>query len=413
MRVLLFSQYYWPEPFPITAQVARLRATGVDVTVLTGKPNYPGGTILESYRAWGTAQEWHGDVEILRVPMLGRGQGSALRLMLNYIIFILSAALFGPWLLRGRAFDAVLVYAPSPLLQALPAIIIARLKRARLLVWVQDLWPESLSATGFVTNRFVLGVVKKLVRIIYRNADRILVQSRAFIRPVAALSDDPKKIHYLPNPVSDLTPPAETPPATQELAREISEHVSIVFAGNFGRAQALDTVLNAARQLHDLPGLRVVLIGSGHMEEWVRDQVVSHGLEAKVLLPGRFPPEHMPVLLSRASALLVTLQAEEIFSYTVPSKVQTYLAMGRPIIAALDGEGAALLKASGAGLICPAGDSDLLAKTIRTFYDTSQEERAAMGQAGKVYFETHFAPAQITRALSDHLEAKGTEDIIR
>lgn len=410
LRALVFSQYYWPEPFPITAQIARLKEAGAEVTVMTGKPNYPGGEILKGYRSWGTSYEWHDGIEILRVPMLGRGQDSSLRLTFNYATFIISALLFGPWLLRGRSFDTILVYAPSPLLQALPAILIARLKKAQLFVWVQDLWPESLTATGSVSNRHILWMITSLVRLIYRQSDRILVQSRAFVGPVSTMTDDPRKIHYLPNPINDLSPQADSPQEIQDLAATIGANVSIVFSGNFGRAQALDTVLEAACQLRDLPNLRFVLIGSGRMDDWLRKMVISQELEEIVLLPGRFSPEHMPPLLSQASALLVTLKAEEIFAYTVPSKIQTYLAMGRPIIAALDGEGAALLEDAQAGIVCSAGDADLLAKSIRTFYRTSPEVRAAMGEAGRLYFEKHFAPEQITRALLDHLSSAGSND---
>lgn len=404
MKVLVLSQYYWPETFPITAEVARLRHAGVEVTVLTGKPNYPGGDILPGYRAWGTQRERHQSTQILRVPVFPRGQDSAFRLLLNYLSFVISAALFGPLLLRKEPFDAVFVYAPSPILQALPAILIAWRKKAALVLWVQDLWPESLSATGFVKNRHILKLVAGLVRFIYARCHRILLQSRAFHGPVAALTDDPDKIHYLPNPAHDLAVPAEPSPTSQALGEKISRAFSIVFAGNLGRAQALDVVLDAAEQLLDLPDVRLVLIGSGRMDEWLREEV-GHRALTNVMLPGRFQSDEMPLLLPKAGALLVSLRADEIFAYTVPSKLQTYFAIGRPVIAMLEGEGAAILEEAGAGSTCPPGDAKALALAIRAMYETSAQDRDAMGAAGRAYFEAEFAPDKITVALKGHLLA--------
>jgi hypothetical protein len=195
MKILLWSQYFWPETFRINELATALTESGLSVTVLTGKPNYPEGTIFPGYRSWGIQRENFAGVDVLRIPMLPRGRCSALRLALNYWSFIAAGFVFAPFVLRGKTFDVVFVYAPSPLLQALPAILLARLKRAPLIVWVQDLWPESLSATGHVRSRFVLGAVEALVRHIYRCADSILIQSEAFRVPVARLVRDAGKIH--------------------------------------------------------------------------------------------------------------------------------------------------------------------------------------------------------------------------
>ena len=169
------------------------------MTVLTGKPNYPDGLIFEGYRAGGCHREQHDGTIILRLPIVARGHRSRTRLALNYLSFIFSGIVFGRGLVGERGYDLVFVYAPSPLLQALPAIWLARSRQVPLVVWVQDLWPESLSATGSIKNQWLLGSVARVVRLIYRASDRILVQSRAFEAPVAALTDDPTKIHYYPN----------------------------------------------------------------------------------------------------------------------------------------------------------------------------------------------------------------------
>jgi len=182
MRILIVSQYFWPESFVINDIARSLALKGHNVTVLTGKPNYPEGKIAAGYRAWGIQQELYAGAEVIRVPLVPRGNGSPWRLALNYLSFIFSGMTLAPFVLRGWAYDLVFVYAPSPLLQALPAVLLAWLKRAPLVVWVQDLWPESLMATGFVKNRWMIKVVEALVRYVYHRADSILIQSEAFLK---------------------------------------------------------------------------------------------------------------------------------------------------------------------------------------------------------------------------------------
>ncbi len=403
MRLLIFSQYAWPEVFGINALAQSLAQRGVKVTVLTGQPNYPEGRVFAGYRATRLTREKWGDVDILRVPLAPRGRGAA-RLALNYLSFILSAGLLGPWALRGRSFDAVLVYAPSPLLQALPAIAIAWLKRAPLAVWVQDLWPESLSATGFIRNQRVLSAIRQVVRFIYRHTDSILIPSEAFREPIAAIAPEPARIHYYPNAWTGADLEAQASEAARQLASEMAQGFSIAFAGNLGTAQALDTVVDAARRLQAAGSpVRLYLIGSGSLSDWLAQQMHEHGLR-NLVLPGRFAPADMPILLAAASAVLLTLRDEPIFAYTVPSKLQAYLAAGRPIIAAINGEGARLVREADAGLDCPAGDAAALAEAVQTMHALDDRRRAAMGDNASRYAAAHFSLPTLTDKLIEHLK---------
>jgi hypothetical protein len=186
MKIIVLSQYFWPESFLINDIVRVLDEQGHEVVVATGKPNYPDGKIFDGYRARGTQQERYlGKIDVLRVPLWPRGEGGAKNLMLNYLSFVFAGLLFLPWMLRKREFDAILVFAPSPILQAIAAIPLKWMKKAKLALWVQDLWPESLSATGFIRSRHLLKVVGWVVKGIYRHCDTLLVQSRAFVEPVA------------------------------------------------------------------------------------------------------------------------------------------------------------------------------------------------------------------------------------
>lgn len=407
MKVLVLSQYFWPETFRITEVARSLREAGADVTVLTGKPNYPDGEVFAGYRAWGTACEAHEDIPVFRVPMAPRGRRSAIRLAWNYLSFVLGASLFGPWLLRGRQVDAIIVYGISPILQGIPAIVLKRFKGCPAILWVQDLWPQSLEATGFVRNRRALKAVEWVVRWIYRHTDLLLVQSRAFTEPVAALSDR-RKIVYHPNPGElAFTRGAE---AAAESPVPLRPGFNVVFAGNLGTAQSVETIVEAADALRGRPDIRFVLVGSGSRSDWIRDEVARRGL-ANVDLPGRFAPETMPALLRAASVLLVTLARSDAFALTVPSKVQAYLAAGKPILAALDGEGARVVAEAGAGFTAPSGDAAALANAVLRMADMPARDLEEMGRRGRAYYDAHFAPDMLASRLLRILEQAARDHV--
>jgi glycosyltransferase involved in cell wall biosynthesis len=369
---------------------------------LTGKPNYPDGLIFEGYRAGGCQRELHDDTIILRLPIIARGSRSRTRLALNYLSFIFSGFLFGQGMVEERGYDLVFVYAPSPLLQALPAIWLARSQKVPLVVWVQDLWPESLSATGGIKNRWLLGAVARVVRLIYRASDRILVQSRAFVVPVAALTDEPSKIHYYPN-LYKTSSEHHVSPRAMALAKELQAHFSVVFAGNLGTAQSLDTLVEAARQLLPHPEVRIVLVGSGSLDDWLMHQRDVYGL-TNLILTGRFDASDMSAIFAAAEALLVSLRPEPTFGLTIPSKVQAYLAAGRPVLAALDGEGSRIIREAGAGLCSEAGNAKALAENVLRLAELSPLERQQMGQSGRRYFDRHFAPVALVDELVEHFK---------
>ncbi len=395
----MLSQYYWPETFRITEVVQSLREMDCDVTVLTGQPNYPEGVVARGYSALSIGTQVRDGLEIHRVPLAPRGRGSALRLVANYVSFVVSAAVFGPWLLRGRKFDVILVYAPSPILQAIPAVWLAWLKRAVLVTWVQDLWPESLSATGFVRNRRLLAGVAAIVRWIYRRNDLLLVQSEAFVESVKRMAGATRVVcHPNPGERAFSTDPGGEPPALM-----LDPGFNIVFAGNLGTVQALDTVLAAAERLRESEDVRFVIVGSGSRAEWLAAEVKRRQL-GNVRLAGRFPAQAMPGILAQASALLVTLARDPILARTVPSKVQAYLAASRPIIASLDGEGARVVDEAGAGVVCPAEDAEALAAAVLRLRAMSPDDRLRMAQQGRAYYERNFDPAVLAAKLRRLLE---------
>lgn len=400
MRVLIISQYFWPENFQINDVANTLLEKGVSVEVLTGKPNYPHGKIFPGYRAWGLQRETHQDIDINRIPLLARGRGGW-RLGLNYLSFILSGLLFAPWMLRKKEFDVLFIYAPSPILQAIPAIFLGWLSGCPVVLWVQDLWPESLSATGHVQNRTVLRLVGRAVGAIYRHVDLLLVPSKAFEAPVRALASRTPILYY-PNSVDDIFAiPAisEPPPVTG-----LGEGFSVMFAGNIGTAQAVDVIVEAASLLRKYTDIHFVVLGDGSSREGMLKEAELRGL-TNLHLPGRFPVETMPGFMQKASVLLVTLADRPIFAATIPNKVQAYMAAGRPIIACLNGEGARLVVEAEAGLATPAEDAKALADTILYLYKRSPAERKQMGENGRRYYRKHFNHEHLVGQLIGYLRS--------
>lgn len=398
-RILIVSQYFWPEDFRINSVAKTLLDKGVEAEVLTGKPNYPRGEIYPGYRTWGCRQETYQGIDIYRIPLLARGSGGW-HLTLNYLSFVISGLLFAPWLLRKKRFDAIFIYAPSPILQAIPAIFLGWLKGCPVVLWVQDLWPESLSATGHVRNRVALKLVEQVVRFIYRHTDLLLVQSHAFEAPVRTLAPTTPIVYY-PNSVDDtFAQPADEPPVVEGLR----DGFPVMFAGNIGTAQAVEVIVEAASLLKEHTDIHFVVLGEGSRWEWMRQEAQRRGL-GNLHLPGRFPVETMPGFMHKASVLLVTLADQEIFKATIPSKVQAYLAAGRPILACLNGEGADLVTGAGAGLAVPAENGRALADAVLELYRMPQEEREAMGARGRLYYAEHFAHDMLVDQLIGHLQS--------
>lgn len=403
MKVLIWTQYFWPENFHINAVARNLHMQGIEVTVLTGKPNYPDGKIFPGYQSMGIQYEEYADFEVIRIPLRQRNKNSGKGLALNYLSFIASGYLFAPYALRGRKFDVVFVYAPSPLLQALPAIFVSWLKRAPMVLWVQDIWPDALEATGFIKRRWVLDMVGLAVRYIYRYSDSILIQSKGFRASVEKWTSQKDKIRFYPNSAEIQTVEGRVSEHEIGLSLRIASSFSVVFAGNIGTAQSCETIIDAARFLKDIVGIKFYLIGHGSMAKSVSEAIARDHLE-NVVMTGQIPHEAMHALYASASVLLLTLRNEPALSSTIPSKLQSYLAAGKPVIACCNGEAAHVVNEANAGISCPAGDGAVLAKAVMTLYGMQPEERVCLGNNGRAYFESHFNLQNRGAELLTHFE---------
>jgi glycosyltransferase involved in cell wall biosynthesis len=401
MRLLVVSQYFWPENFRINDLVGELVRRGHQVTVLTGLPNYPDGNVFQQFLDDPALYSHYDGADIVRVPLMPRGQGG-LRLMLNYLTFAVSASVVGLWKLRGRQFDVIFAYEPSPITVGLPAVVMRAVKKAPLAFWVLDLWPETLQAIGVVRSKLLLRLVGKLVASIYKRCDLILGQSQSFVPAIARYAGRGAWIEYFPS-WSDSHFIAEQVEVAIEIPVKPGSF-NVLFAGNIGEAQDFPAILEAAERLKTFSNIRWLIVGDGRVAGWVMEEIKVRGLGACVSLLGRFPVERMPSFFKHADALLISLKDEPIFALTIPGKLQSYLAAGKPVLAMLNGEGARIVNESGAGLTCPAGDPRALADAVLKLSAMGVEEREKMGMKGLEYSKKEFDRGRLITKLEQMLE---------
>ena len=390
MRIVVLSQWYTPEPDVKSHLLAKDLATrGHEVTSITGYPNYPEGMLHAGYRIRWRQWEVRDNVRILRVPLYPDHSRSTLKRVLNYASFAASAATIGTALV-GPA-DVMWVYHP-PLTTGLPAITIGGLRRVPFIYEIQDMWPETLAATGMVSSKRALNAVDVLAKQVYGQAAAITVISPGFKRNLISKGVNADKIHVVPNWADEDTYyPVDR---DERLAQEsgLEDRFNVVYAGNMGTAQALQNVIKSAVLLSDVRNLQFVFIGNGVEEDKLKRDVAAAGL-GNVLFLGRKAPQQMPAYYALADVLLVHLKSDPLFAITIPSKTTAYMACGRPILAAVNGDAAELVQSAGAGLACQPEDPHALAAAIRELYAMSCDQREAMGNAGRQTFLCRYTRA--------------------
>jgi glycosyltransferase involved in cell wall biosynthesis len=400
VRILVISQYFWPENFRVNDLVQELIGRGHELTVLTGLPNYPDGDVFPEFKKSPAAfSEFYG-ADVVRVPMFARKSG-AISLILNYLSFMISASIIGVWKLRTKPSDVIFVFGASPVTVGVPAIVLRFLKKTPVFFWVLDLWPETLAAVGVVKSKRTLRFIGRFVSFIYNHCDLVLGQSKSFLQNIARYCNDDNKIRYFPSWAENVFNASEGVLPAAEVNLSV-DYFNIVFAGNIGEAQDFPAILLAAELLKEKNYLiRWLIVGDGRMAPWLKRQIIERKLESHVVMLGRFPVERMPSFYACADALLVSLKLDPVFSMTIPGKVQSYLMSGIPLLGMLDGEGARVILEANAGFCCAAGDSEGLARLAVDLSKKSEAERQVLGKNGRHYVDSEFSK----KVLFDTLES--------
>lgn len=409
MRILIVSQYFYPETFRINDICAELVSTGHEVTVYCGLPNYLLGKFFPGYSFLGPYNEDYKGVNVIRSPLIPRGKKVGLRLILNYLSFAILGSILAPFLVRGK-YDRIFVYGLSPVTLAIPGIVLKKVFKIPMVMWVTDLWPESLSATGVIKNSKIINLVGKLVSWIYSFMDTIYVSSKGFVDPISRLGVSKDKIKYWPYWAEEIFEEHEKEKSVESSDNEFK----ILFAGNIGVAQDFETIVGASmilKESHSEVPIKFIILGDGQKKAWLEKEVESKDLSRYFSILGRRPLEEMPLYFQKADVLLVILKDEEIFSLTIPSKVQSYLASGKPILSSVRGETSRIIESWNAGVSSSAGDPEDLAKNIIKMSQMSDSELSNLGANGLSCYRSEFNKEQLLKSLVDDLSSLEVEKV--
>ena len=400
MRILVISQYFYPENFRINDLCLGLQEKGNKVSVLTSKPNYPKGFFFKGYTFFNKSNDNYNGIKIYRSPIIPRGNGSGFRLFINYISFVI----FGMIRLLSirEKFDKIFVYAPSPITVGYIGAFASIRFRAQSYLWVHDLWPESVKDAGGINNNFILSLVDIMTRSIYSLYKTILVQSPYFKDYLIKQSVNKNKIIYYPYYAEDFY---KIVPEKEEIRSLFSDKLNFIFAGNIGVAQSFDTIIEAANILKNKSvEVCFVIIGDGRDKKRVKEKIKEYSLLKNFKFLGTYPPEKMSNFFTCGDALIVSLKDTKIFSMTIPGKLQSYLACGKPIIASLNGIGAKIIRESNSGIVSKAEDPISLANSIIEFIKLSDEQKKKLGLNARRYFEKEFQRTKLINRLIDIFE---------
>ena len=401
MKILVITQYFFPENLRINDLCFSLGDMGHKVTVLTGKPNYPGGDFYKGYGWFNKKIENINGLKVYRSNLIPRGNSNLLRLFFNYVSFVIlgSIKLF---YIREK-FDKILVYAPSPITVGYIGILASFLYKAKAFLWVHDLWPESLKAAGKINNKLILFLVNLMTKSIYGFYETILVQSPAFKKHLISQGVNKDKIIYYPYYAEAFYKIVKPKNSIKKL---FPKGLNILFAGNIGVAQSFDTIIDAARILNKkIKELNFIILGDGRDKERILNKISAYSLEKKFKFWGSFPPEEMSDYFACADALLVSLKKSKIFKLTIPGKLQSYLACGKPIIGSIDGICSDIIIKSKSGYFSPSENSEMLANTIIRFSNLTKKEKLEMGNNARKYFEKEFERKKLLLKLIDIFKA--------
>ena len=386
MKILIVTQYYFPESFKSNDLSFELQKRGHEVTVLTGLPNYPEGKMYDGYGVFKNRKQEINGVKVIRSLLLLRGKGGGIRLFLNYFSFAFFASIKAFFLNFGNKYDAVIVHEPSPITQFYPALLLKKLQNAPVYFWVMDLWPESLEIAGGVKNKFILNFFKKMVITFYKNSEKILITSKGFKNSIVEKGDFENKLEYFPNWAEDSISEGDQNFPVPDLPVGFK----VMFAENVGEAQDMESIMNSALALKDHSEIKFIIVGDGRKMPFVQDFIEKNNLQKTVFTVGRFPVEAMASFFAKADVMLVSLKDDKIFNLTVPAKVQAYMSASKPIVAMLNGEGAEIIEEAKCGLAAPAGDSNKLAETILKMASLPKEELLQMGENSRNFFQANY-----------------------
>ena len=391
MKVCIFTNHFYPEDFKVNDVAFELVKRGFDVTVLTAIPDYPKGSFFEGYSLMKRRKEDVNGVHVIRLPIIPRGKGGAIRLVLNYFSYFFCLSIFTFFHSFRNKYDRIFVHLTSPFFIGVCAKKISKRQKIPMIFWTLDLWPESLISAGGISNPLIIKPQIKMVRKVYDQCSKILIGSKGFEKSICEKGDFKDKLVYFPNWAEDVK---EEIPSVFDIKSikpfDDNDSFIILFTGNLGEAQKLDAVIEAADFVRENSKIKFVFVGDGRRKKHLENLVKEKGLSETVFFLERYPINAMPVFMKNASVLLFSLKDEPCFNLTVPSKVQFYMSQGKPILAMINGDGADLVHEAECGMTVAAGKSKELSEVIRKLSAMENEELSILGMNGLTYYKRNF-----------------------
>ncbi|MEJ5258280.1 MAG: glycosyltransferase family 4 protein [Fervidobacterium sp.] len=398
-RILVVSQYFYPEQFRINDICVELKRRGYEINVVTGIPNYPQGKFYKGYGLFKKTKEQYNGVPIRRIPLIPRGK-NYLTLSLNYISFIVSGFF---WQLFSRLkVDYVFCFGTSPITQALPGIWFSKRKKIPCYLYLQDLWPQSFEYITGTRNKTILHIVGKISDYVYRNCTVIFVPSKGFATVLVERGIPERKIVYWPQYAEDFFKPL----SKMDLPEIPSDSFNVVFTGNVGLAQGLDILPKSARIIRNVRpdvNIKFVVVGDGRARQNLIEEAEKMKVDDMFVFLPHKPAVKIPEIISACDVAFLSLRNDPVFKMTIPAKLQTYLACGIPIVSAIEGEAAEIIKEANAGISSAPGDELALAQNILSLYDMDKNELRKLGLNARMYYENNFEKNKLFCILENYL----------
>ena len=400
MRILIVSQYFWPENFRINEISNFLINENIEVDILTGSPNYPEGKIFRAFEDDPDKYNSLNGAKIFRVPIIIRGSGSLFNLFLNYSSFLLSSITIGYFKLRKKKYDYIITFGTSPITVAITSLFFAKIKKARTIIWVLDLWPDILKDLNIINNRSILYFLNKLSNLTYKKHDIILAQSKSFLNHI--IKHNKNTIYFPSWPETILDTKLNNELEDIKLDK-FKNFFKIVFTGNIGQAQDFDKIINLAKVLKE-ENVIFLIVGKGRRFEYFKKLKLLERLDNLIFM-GNYPLEKMTYFHNISDALILTLNKGEALNKTIPGKLSTYMSAGKPIIAIIDGEAKDIINISKSG-VCLDLNNEGYIKKIKAFINLDKNELKVLGNNAKIYSHEFFNKKIILKNLIDILNTE-------
>ena len=387
MRILLVTQYFHPENFKSSELAFELAKRGHHVDALVGIPNYPEGKYYNGYGVFKKRREVLNGVNVYRAFQTPRGKGGAIGLSLNFLSFAFFATLrvlfHFAW---KKKYDAIVVYEPSPITQMIPAIILGGIRGVKVYSWVTDIWPDSVVSTiGEKKGKYIKGILNSITNWVYRHSDKILISSKGMESLVNRDADYSDKIIYYPHWCEDMMN------MPREKVGDIPTGFNIMLAGSVNDGIGIPALISLAKELEDAKKVNILIVGGGSGESFLKEEIAKNKL-TNIYMFGRHPFSKMPAFYDKADAMLLTLKESKLphLRATVPSRLQSYMSAGKPILAMIDGSASDLIQEANCGFAVHSGEAKALACYIKDVILKNKDEFAKCGNRSREYYLHNF-----------------------